>query len=285
MVLVLSSLVAGSRVGGGVSVSALQAKGIDTMHVPTVLLGRHPGWGVPGGGAIADDLFSGALDGIEANGLFALTDAVLTGYFATPGQVKRAAEAIDAIRAVQSRTAHNVCAYAPEPIVVVDPIIGDHGKPYVPDAVAQAIRDELVPRADLVTPNAFELAWLTGLPVRDAGEALTAARSLGRPVLASSIPAGKDIGIVFADAHAAHHVTHPKLDKVPTGTGDLLTARFLAERLLGAAPPAALGTAATVIWDTLLKAAEWNAFELPDVSARLHPVRDDARLAARPVTG
>lgn len=285
MVLVLSSLVSGSRVGGGVSVSALQAKGIDTMHVPTVLLGRHPGWGAPGGGAIGDDLFSGALDGIEANGLFALTDAVLTGYFATPGQVKRAADAIDAIRAVKSRTAHNVCAYAPEPIIVVDPIIGDHGRPYVPDAVAEAIRDQLVPRADLVTPNAFELSWLTGRPVGDAGDALTAAKALGIPVLASSIPAGDEISILYADAHTAHCVTHPMLDKTPNGTGDLLTAAFLAERLVGTAPEAALEAAATTIWDTLLKAREWAAFELPDVTARLHPVRDEARLAARPMTG
>jgi pyridoxine kinase len=282
LVLVLSSLVSGSRVGGGVSVAALQAKGIDAMHVPTVLLGRHPGWGKPGGGAIGDDLFAGALDGIEANGLFALNDAVLTGYFASADQVKRAAEAIDAIRAVQTRTAHNVCAYAPEPLIVVDPIIGDHGKPYVPDAVAAAIRDHLVPRADILTPNAFELEWLTGLPVRDPGEALAAARALGKPVLASSIPAADDIAILYADAHTALSVTHPKLDKAPNGTGDLLTAAFLAERLTGADPKAALETAATAIWDTLLKAKAWKAFELPDVTARLRPVREDAHLAARP---
>lgn len=283
MVLVLSSLVSGSRVGGGVSVAALQAKGIDAMHVPTVLLGRHPGWGAPGGGAIDDIVFSGALDGIEANGLFALTDAVLTGYFASAGQVKRAAVAIDAIRAVQSRTAHNVCAWAPEPLIVVDPIIGDHGKPYVPDAVADAIRTHLVPRADLLTPNAFELEWLTGLPVRDSGEALTAARALGKPVLASSIPAGDDIAILYTDAHTVLSVTHPKLDKVPNGTGDLLAAVFLGERLTGADPKAALETAATTIWDTLLKAKAWEAFELPDVTARLHPVHEDAHLAAQPV--
>ena len=284
MVLVLSSLVSGSRVGGAVSVSALQARGIDTMHVPTVLLGRHPGWGEPGGGPIGDALLSGALEGIEANGLFSLTDAVLTGYFATAGQVKRAAETIDAIRAVQTRTAHNVCAYAPEPLIVVDPILGDHGKLYVPDDVAQAIRDELVPRADLLTPNAFELGWLTGHPVRDRGEALTAAKALGKPVLASSIPSESDVSILYSDAHTALTVTHKRLDKVPNGTGDLLTASFLAERLLGSDPAAALESASTIVWDTLLKAREWNAFELPDVTARLHPLRDGARLAARTMT-
>ena len=75
---------------------------------------------------------------------------------------------------------------------------------------------------------------------------------------------------------------------VAVGSGDPLAARRHAndaERLLGAAPAEALGIAATAIWDTLLKAADWKAFELPDVSARLHPVREDARLAARPVTG
>tara|TARA_R110002096_G_scaffold43519_5_gene117563 strand:- start:823 stop:1668 length:846 start_codon:yes stop_codon:yes gene_type:complete len=281
----MTSHVSASRVGGGVAVSALQANGIDTALVPTVLLGRHPGWGPPGGGAVDTALFSGVLGGIEANGLFALTDAVLTGYFAHAEQITRAADAIDAVRAIKTREANGVCAYSPEPLIVVDPIMGDHGKAYVPETVSAAIRDQLVPRADLVTPNAYELGWLAGRAVTDPVTALAAARALDRPVLASSIPVGDAIGILYADAHAAFLVTHKRFDKVPNGTGDLLTAAFLSARLLGADPKAALEEAASSVWDTLLKAREWNAFELPDVTARRYPIKAEARLEARALTG
>lgn len=278
----MTSHVAASRVGGGVSQSALQAKGIDAALVPTVLLGRHPGWGAPGGGAVDDAVFSGMLDGIRANGLFALTDAVLTGYFASAGQVAAAADAIDTIRSVTSRKAHGVCAYAPEPVIVVDPIMGDDGKAYVPETVSAAIREMLLPRADLVTPNAFELGWLSGMAVTDPSSALTAARTLGRPVLASSIPVGGQIGILYADAHCAWLVTHDHFETVPHGTGDLLTAAFLAARLGGADPKAALEQAAATVWDAVLKARAWSAFELPDVTARLNPLeRVAAGLEAR----
>ena len=67
-VLILSSLVAGSRVGGRVAVSALEARGIDTVFVPTVLLGRHPGHGAPGGGAVPAEQFGSMLEGVAAHG-------------------------------------------------------------------------------------------------------------------------------------------------------------------------------------------------------------------------
>mgnify|MGYP003673968155 CR=1 FL=1 len=279
--LLLTSHVSASRVGGGVTASALQAAGIDTALVPTVLLGRHPGWGEPGGGPVGEDLFSSVLDGIEANGMFALTDAVVTGYFASAGQIARAAKAIDAIRDIPKREAHGACAFAHEPAIVVDPIMGDDGRAYVPETVSAAIRDILVQRADLVTPNAYELGWLTGIDVVDPGAALSAARSLARPVLVSSVPVGDDIGILYADAHVAYLVTHPRFDKAPNGTGDLLTATFLNARLLGAEPKAALESAASSVWDTLLKARDWNAIELPDVTARLCPLKDEAKLSAQ----
>ena len=69
MALLLSSHVAGSMVGGAVTQRVLNAAKIDTMLVPTVLFGRHPGWGDPGGGAVEGDLFQDMLSGIADQGL------------------------------------------------------------------------------------------------------------------------------------------------------------------------------------------------------------------------
>ena len=91
LALIISSHVAASQVGGTAQANALAPFRMETMVVPTVLYGRHPGWGAPGGAAVPVEAIEGILDGIEANGLFALTDLVLTGFFATPAQVRAAA--------------------------------------------------------------------------------------------------------------------------------------------------------------------------------------------------
>ena len=144
--LIISSHVAASYVGGSAQAMALAHFRFDSMVVPTVLYGRHPGWGAPGGAAVPVEAVEGMLDGIEANGLFGQTDLVLTGYFASAAQVLAAARAIDAVRAAP-RSGESVR----KPIVIVDPTMGDTGKGlYVPQDVADAIVSELVSRADIV---------------------------------------------------------------------------------------------------------------------------------------
>ncbi len=233
MILILSSFVASSPVGGGAQVMALAALEVESVLAPTVLFGRHPGLGPPGGGAVDPALFEGVLAGIEANGAFARAEGVITGYFAHQDQVAVAARTIDAVRAAR-----------PGALIVVDPILGDSGKGlYVKAEVARAIADELIPRADLITPNVWELGYLTGRPVTDAGGALGAARSLGRPALVSSIPVGRAIGVLWADAREAWLASHKRAPFAPNGTGDLLTCLFAAALLGGAAGADALETA------------------------------------------
>src|SRR3569623_3383848 len=103
MILILSSFVASSPVGGGAQMLALAEMEMESALVPTVLFGRHPGLGAPGGGAVDAAVFNGMLEGIEANGVFGRTRAVITGYFAHPEQAQIAARAIDAVRAANPR--------------------------------------------------------------------------------------------------------------------------------------------------------------------------------------
>jgi pyridoxine kinase len=229
-VLILSSFVAASRVGGSAQALALARLGIEPVLVPTVLFGRHPGFGAPGGGPVAAETFEAVLGGIEAQGLFGALDAVITGYFAGPEQVAAAADAIDRIKAARAATR-----------VVVDPIMGDADKGlYVKDAVATAIADLLVARAGVITPNAWELTRLTGAPVIDPASAVAAARRRAQPALVSSVIAGADIGVVYVDADQAWLATHALSPAAPKGTGDLLTAYVAAALIQGLAAPDAL---------------------------------------------
>jgi pyridoxine kinase len=233
MILILSSFVASSPVGGGAQILALAGLEIESVLAPTVLFGRHPGLGPPGGGAVDPALFQGVLAGIEANGVFTGAEAVITGYFAHPDQVEAAARAIDQVKAAR-----------PGALIVVDPIMGDDGKGlYVNAEVARAIGADLVPRAGLIAPNAWELGRLTGYVVARPSEALEAARSLGRQVLVSSVPVGRRIGVMWTDGEEAWLASHPRAATAPNGTGDLLTALFTAALLGGATGPDALETA------------------------------------------
>ena len=229
-VLILSSFVAASPVGGAMQSAVLTRMGYETVLAPTVLFGRHPGLGPPGGNAVEPSVFASLLAGIEANGVFERVHAVLTGYFAHPDQVAAGAAAIGAVRAVN-----------PAVHIVVDPIMGDAGSGlYVSDPVAEALTGELVPLADLIAPNAWELERLSGQEVSDPTSALAAARSMGRPTLVSSVAAGGDIGVVYAATGEAWLATHERLPADPKGAGDLLTALFVGHRLAGATPRAAL---------------------------------------------
>lgn len=267
MALILSSHVTASMVGGGVSQRILNAAGIDTMLVPTVLYGRHPGWGPPGGGPVEQDLFESVLSGISDQGLLDITDVVLTGYFADVGQVFDSAAVIDVVRKGR-RINHGVRAFSPEPIIVVDPIMGDApGGLYVSAAIAAAIKDQLIPRAHLVTPNLFELGHITGRPLTDLASIVRAARSIGRPVLVSSLPRHGRIGVLYVDEREAWLAVHDRFPKAPNGTGDALTAAFITHLLAGDDVKMALEQAVAATVSLVMRAAEWSAPELPLVAA------------------
>jgi pyridoxine kinase len=266
LAVILSSYVAASRVGGAAQALALAALGIDPVVVPTVLYGRHPGRGAPGGGVVPIVTFDGMLAGVEADGGFARADLVITGYFADAAQVRSAARAIDAARARR-----------PNVRVIVDPIMGDAGRLYVAAEVADAVASALVPRADLVAPNAWELARLSGLPVTDPASAVTAARSLGKPVLVSSVPYGEAIGVVYADDRNAWLASHSRAASAPHGVGDLLTALFAAALIEGLAADQAVARAVGGVAEAVLAAKD---DELPIVAmgARLGQVSATVRV-------
>ena len=262
LALIISSHVAGSRVGASAQAAALVQFRIDSMIVPTVLYGRHPGWGLPGGAPAPIEVVEGMLDGIEANGLFGLTDVVITGYFASAAQVRAAARAIDAVRA-----APRDGAAARKPTVIIDPTMGDAGKGlYVPVEVAEAIASELIPRADVVACNAWELQRLTGTDSRDPQAAVRAGRLLGKPTLVSSIQRGNEIGVVYVDRKEAWLAAHAKAERSPSGTGDLLTALYAASILEGQTISYGLARAVGGVAETVTAANIWNAPELPIVA-------------------
>jgi len=258
-VLILSSFVAASRVGGGVQAMALARLGIEPVLVPTVLFGRHPGHGPPGGAAVVAETFEAVLGGVQAQGVFASVDAVITGHFSSAEQVAIAAEALARVKAA-----------SPGAWLVVDPIMGDDGTGlYVREPVAEAIAAELVRAADILAPNAWELGRLAGRPVQDPASAVAAAKSLGRDVVVSSIREDGAIGALYAAGGDAWLATHAPSEVAPKGTGDLLTAVFVAALIRGNAPRDALEIAVSAVAEGVAMATGLDELPLAALPTQL----------------
>jgi pyridoxine kinase len=227
-VLAISSQTVFGPVGNSAAVPALQSEGHEVLALPTILLSFHPGHGVPSGQLTPAPLMQEMIEILEKLGALQKCGAVMTGYFADAEQIKTAAGAIAGIKKRNSN-----CA------VLVDPVIGDDGALYVPQAVAEAIRDQLVPLATIATPNAFELSWLTGMEVGDEKSATEAASHLGlAEILITSVPSGDDLAtLLIAEGRLCSHRAK-RLAQVPHGTGDYLSGLFLAYRLKHYAPEA-----------------------------------------------
>ncbi len=267
--LILSSFVAATRIGGAAQQYLLAAHKIDPVLVPTSMYGRSPAKGAEGQ-PTDPAVFARMLADVEADALFGLVDLVITGHFSLPEQVEIAADALSRIRAASQRA----------PLIVVDPILGDLPKGlYVEPEVAQAVAERLVPLADWITPNLWELGHLTGREIEDAASVVAAARSLGKPALISSAPAGHDeIGLIYVDADTATLFAHPRLATSPNGTGDLVTASFGAGLVEGMTPLAAAERAARAAAETVQASQDWRAPELPIVALGQRLVRPKAKM-------
>jgi pyridoxine kinase len=255
-IVTISSNVAAGPVGNSVIVPAVLALGVEAIAIPTVVLSNHPGHGRPEGLEVPADTIAAMLTRAVELGFARRPSLILTGYFTDPGQIEAAA------RFIAGQKESNPGGY-----YLCDPVLGDeHTGLYVKPRIAEAIRDVLVPLADGMTPNAFELGWLTRLPVRDADSAKAAAAELpGRDVVVTSVPA--EIGRLVIQAYrdgSCVSVARPRLQAVPHGTGDLFAAVLAAGIAKGIRPAAGLGFTVAAVEQVIGASAGSNVLNLAD---------------------
>jgi pyridoxine kinase len=274
LALVMSSFVAASRIGGAAQQYVLAGHKIDPVLAPTVMFGRSPAKGATGE-VTSPEVFRRMLGDIEADALFGLVDLVITGHFSLPEQVEIAAGVLERVR-----EANRDGAFAGRPTVVVDPIMGDEPKGlYVRPEVADAVARRLVPLADWITPNVWELSQLVGRHVADAADVAAAVRELGKRALVTSVPgAAGEIGLMLVDGDQATLFAHERLDRAPNGTGDLVTASFGAGLVEGMTPAAAAERASRAAAETVRAGRDWAAPELPIVALGDRLVRPTAEV-------
>ncbi|WEZ81941.1 pyridoxal kinase PdxY [Rhizobium sp. 32-5/1] len=267
-IIVISSHVVRGTVGNRAAVFALESLGYPVWALPTVILPWHPGHGLSTRVTIGADDFSCMIDDLIASPWIGEVRAVLSGYLGAPHQVEGVARLVEALK---QRNA--------EVFYACDPVIGDAGGLYVPEATAVAIRDRLLPLANLATPNRFELAWLCGGAALETNTAiLEAALSLGpsRMLVTSAIAmmAG-GTGNLYLTGNHALLAEHRLIENPPNGTGDLLAAVFLARILEGLNDERALQMATASVFEVIARTARRGADELTleqDVSSLSTPM-------------
>jgi pyridoxine kinase len=278
-VLSIQSAVASGHVGNSAATLPLQRLGFDVLAVNTVLLAHHPGHGRWRGHKVAPAAIAEILTGLEEHGVLGRCAAVVSGYLGDPAVADLVLRAVAAVRGAR-----------PDALYLCDPVIGDdHAGVFVAAGIPERMRDDLVPAADLVSPNRFELAQLTGLAVSDLPSAFAASAALRargpRAVVATGLPlAGRPeaLGVLAETADEAWLVTTPRRPVALGGTGDAFSALLLGHYLRSRDLRRALERAVSAVFALVERSCATGAGELPLVALQDQLATPTVRFAAAP---
>lgn len=253
-VIVISSHVARGTVGNRAAVFALETLGHPVWAVPTIVLPWHPGHGRATRIVAPADQFAALMNDLAGAPWLGEIGAILSGYLGDSAQADAVAHLVAATKARN-----------PQAIYLCDPVMGDAGGLYVPEPTAAAIRDRLMPIADVATPNRHELSWMTGREVEDIKALVQAAADAGpATMLVTSAPAlmrGSIANLLVTDGEAIM-AEHRLIDHAPNGVGDLTSAVFLARLMAGMPGEKALQTTTATVFEILARTVKRGGDEL-----------------------
>ncbi len=266
-VIVISSHVARGSVGNRAAVFALETLGYPVWAVPTVILPWHPGHGSATRIVPEPEQFAALMKDLEQAPWLGEVAGVLSGYLGNAEQAHAVASLVQAVRAKNPRATY-----------ICDPVMGDAGGLYVAEELAKALRDVLVPIADIATPNRYELEWMAGAKLDDMRSVIAAASEAGPAMmLVTSAPAmmAGGTGNLLLTPSAALLAEHRIIERPPNGLGDLTAAVFLARLLDGQPAAKALQSTTAAVYEILARTAKRGGDELQletDAQSLSHPM-------------
>ena len=262
-ILSIQSHVAYGYVGNRAAVFPLQSLGYDVHVINTVQFSNHTGYGKWTGDVFPaghiEDLVNGIAERTDK------VDAVLSGYM---GDAAIGEQILSAVQRFQ-----------PE-IYCCDPVMGDTGRGFfVRDGIPAYFKQTVVPRAQIITPNQFELSYLTDISIKtreDAEAACVVLHAQGvRTILLTSFEyeglPDDQIAMMVSQAGKEPFVTQTQklpLDPAPNGSGDCTAALFLGHILSGATPEKALEKTTEQIFQVFEKTYARGNRELDIIGAR-----------------
>ena len=267
-ILSIQSSVAYGHVGNSAATFPLMRRGLEVWPVYTVHFSNNTSYESWRGPMLTASDIAEVVAGIDDRGVLGSCDAVLSGY---QGGEDVGSAIIEVVRLVKERN--------PSALYCCDPVLGDVDRGvYVRPGIPEFMRSQVVPSADVITPNQFELGLLTGLPTSTLDEvvrAADAARDLGpgivvvTSVVTDELPG--ELSMLLVNGAGVWRVTTPLISQTFTGAGDLTAAVFLGsllEHRAGVGAVAALAETAAVAYGVLKITAERGSRELQLVAAQ-----------------
>jgi pyridoxine kinase len=262
----IQSHVVYGHVGNDAAVLPLQRLGHEVWPIHTVQFSNHAGYGDWKGQVFEAFLIRELMAGIEKRGCLSECDGVLSGFM---GDADIGEAIIDAVATVKkANPAARYCC---------DPVIGDVGRGvFVRAGIPGFMREKALPAADVITPNQFELDYLSGRSsdtFAQARDAVKALHDLGpRTVLVTSLHTTETpldaIDLLASDETGGVRVRTPRLPISVNGAGDAIAALFFAHYLRSGRLSEALTCAASAIFGMLAKTADAGAREIQLVAAQ-----------------
>lgn len=211
-----------------VALPIISAAGIECAGIPTAILSTHTG-GFSGYTFrdLTEDIMPVANHWKKEGITF---DAVYSGYLGSADQIDLVCEAVDTFGTDKT-------------LLIVDPVMADHGKLYAgfPDSFPKEMV-RLCAKADIITPNITEAAFMTDMPYMEAPHSKEYIESLltglrrfanGKIVLTGVCFKAGEIGAACMEGENIEYIFTPHVDAAYHGTGDIFTSALTCGILLG----------------------------------------------------
>ncbi|HIF9108376.1 TPA: pyridoxal kinase PdxY [Photobacterium damselae] len=263
----IQSHVVYGHAGNSSAVFPLQRMGFEVWPIHTVQFSNHTqykqGW--TGKAFSAEDITT-LISGIEKIDQLQQCEAVLSGY---QGSADQCLAILDAVKKVKQ---HN-----PNTIYVCDPVMGAPDKGcIVAPGIAEHLINDVMPMADVIVPNQFELSQFVGMEINNLEDAVAACKAAltkgPKVVLVKHLHSVSDeqFTMMLATEKGCFIAQRPHLpfDLQPVGVGDLISSLFTGGLLKGWTPEQAFEHAHNACYGVLKETHKRGEWELQTIAAQ-----------------
>jgi pyridoxine kinase len=280
-VLSIQSHVAYGHVGNASAVFPMQRLGVEVWPIHTVQFSNHTGYGSWKGRVFDGPAIEELLEGIADRGVLERCDGVLSGYMGSADIGNAVLSAVSRVRSLN-----------PDALYCCDPVIGDVGRGiFVRPGIPEFMKEQAVPAADIITPNQFELDYLSGNAtdtLASVKEAIAAVHRLGpKVVLVTSVVSREtpddSVDLIAGQGGRFWRVRTPKLSLSVNGAGDAIAALFLVHYARSLSAATALAEASASVFGLLKRTEEAGSREILTIPAQDEFVSPTYRFPAEEV--
>ncbi len=267
IILSIQSCVSYGHVGNSAVTFPLQRLGVQVWPIHTVLFSNHTGYGQWRGKVIDIEGVREVFLGIKDRGVLKNCDALLSGYMGSKELGIVMIEAIKELRKLK-----------PDTLYCCDPVMGDIGRGFfVKEGIPEFFKEEMLKYADIITPNHFELEYLSDKKFDSIEGAVAAARRVMKKgpkvVVITSLLLKEtketNINMLVVNENSVYIATTPYISITLNGTGDLTAALFTHFYLkYKKNTQKALEATISRVYEVILKTANASAKELVLVQAQ-----------------